>query len=186
MIYQKMSRLGEVKEQHLIKQKQNYGQTKTGQKIAVGWAGLAVLFFSYLKKPSWDFNFLPIFTIPSSSKMKNVFKCWKDFLWYIFHHTRSIKKFMIKLFWSRMLQWVQMMITVCHIGSIWAFTAKIKELATAISSQESIFPDELRLKSGKTVKTLKSKISNMKIMFQTGERSSTIFKTSTKCLQFSM
>ena len=123
---------------------------------------------------------------PHHVNMKNVFKCWKDFLWYIFHHTRSIKKFMIKLFWSRMLQWVQMMITVCHIGSIWAFTAKIKELATAISSQESIFPDELRLKSGKTVKTLKSKISNMKIMFQTGERSSTIFKTSTKCLQFSM
>ena len=123
---------------------------------------------------------------PHQVNMKNVFKCWKDFLWYIFHHTRSIKKFMIKLFWSRMLQWVQMMITVCHIGSIWAFTAKIKELATAISSQESIFPDELRLKSGKTVKTLKSKISNMKIMFQTGERSSTIFKTSTKCLQFLM
>ena len=79
------------------------------------------------------------------------------------------KKFMIKLFWSRMLQWVQMMITVCHIGSIWAFTAKIKELATAISSQESIFPDELRLKSGKIVKALKSRISNMKTMFQIGE-----------------
>ena len=84
-----------------------------------------------------------------------------------------------------MLQWVQMMITVCHIGSIWAFTAKIKELATAISSQESIFPDELRLKSDKIVKTLKSRILNMKIMFQTGERSS-IFKKSTKFPQFLM
>ena len=164
-----MSRLGEVKEQHLIKQKQNYGQTKTGQKIAVGWAGLAVLFFSYLKKPSWDFNFLPIFTISSSSKHEKRFQMLKRLFVVHFPSYEKHKKFMIKLFWSRMLQWVQMMITVCHIGSIWAFTAKIKELATAISSQESIFQDELRLKSGKTVKTLKSRILNMKTMFQTGE-----------------
>ena len=35
---------------------------------------------------------------PHQVNMKNVFKCWKDFLWYIFHDTRNIKKIIIKLF----------------------------------------------------------------------------------------
>ena len=56
------------------------GQTKTGQKIAARWAG------SYLAdslKSQCEISFhLHILPSPHQVDMKNVVKCWKDFLWY--------------------------------------------------------------------------------------------------------
>ena len=61
---------------------------KIGQKIAAGWAGLAVM----AKKAIMRFQFLAYFLEILSTliflqfsrwiDMKNVAKCWKDFLWY--------------------------------------------------------------------------------------------------------
>ena len=65
------------------------GFLRAGQKYAARWAELAVLFCGWLKKPSWEFKFLHIFGIPSSSRHE---KCCQmlEILFVLFHHSRNI------------------------------------------------------------------------------------------------
>ena len=65
------------------------GFLRADQKSAARWAGLAELFWRYLKKPLWDFNFLHIFAIPLSSRPE---KHWQmlERLFGGFRHSRKI------------------------------------------------------------------------------------------------
>ena len=66
-----------------------WGQTKAGQKIAARLARLTVLSCRLIKKPPWDFNFLHIFLIPSSSRHEKHCQMVER-LFVVFHHSRNI------------------------------------------------------------------------------------------------
>ena len=58
------------------------------EKVAARLAGMAVLSCRQLKKPPWDFNFLHIFAIPSSSRHEK--RCQMvERLFVVFHHSRN-------------------------------------------------------------------------------------------------